>query len=216
MELYLDTANLEEVKFVSKYRFIDGITTNPSLVAKETGSYKEIIRNIDSFIQGKVWIQVTEKEADKMYEQGLEMSKWVKNPVIKLPMNEEGLEAAYRLSEKNIEVNMTLIYTLSQVLLAAKSNVHYISPYLGRMDDNTLNGQEFLENARKIITSLNARTKIIGASIRSTQVVVNLSMQQYDAITMPFSIFNKMFQSPLTEQGIIQFDKDWRQFTKDN
>lgn len=214
MELYLDTANLEEVKYASRYRFIDGITTNPSIIAKESGSFETIIKNIDSTIDGKVWIQVTENEADKMYQQGLEMSKWVKNPVIKLPMNEEGLEAAYRLSEKKIEVNMTLIYTLSQVFLAAKANVHYISPYIGRLDDHTLNGHEFLTNAKKIITALEARTKIIGASIRSTQIVVDLSLQQFDAITIPFSIFEKMFQFPLTEQGIIQFNEDWQQFIR--
>jgi len=213
LEFYLDTANVDEVAFAAKYGFLDGITTNPSIISKENDTFENVIRRIDSQIRGKVWIQVTEKTADSMYQQGLEINKWAKQAVVKLPMNEEGLEAAYRLSEDNIKVNMTLIYTLAQVLLAAKVNVDYISPYIGRMDDNAVNGQEFISNAKNIISALGAKTKIIGASIRSTQVVVDLSIHQYDAVTMPFHIFRKMFQSSLTDEGLIQFNHDWECFS---
>lgn len=212
MEIYLDTANEEEVAFAARYGFLDGITTNPSIIARETGAFESTIKRIDQTIDGKVWCQVTEKDADKMYKQGVEMNSWAKRAVIKLPMNEEGLEAAHRLIKDNIEVNMTLIYTLSQVVLAAKANVTYISPYIGRMDDNTLNGQAFIDDARDIFTAFGADTKIIGASIRTPQVVVDLAINGFDAVTMPFSIYKKMFHSSLTSDGIRQFDEDWQEW----
>lgn len=165
MEIYLDTANEKEINFASKYSFLDGITTNPSIISRENDSFENTIRRIDSQINGKVWMQVTEKEADQMYKQGVEMNKWAKRAVIKMPMNEEGLEAAYRLTQDNIQVNMTLIYTLAQVLLAAKASVDYISPYIGRMDDHTMNGKEFIACSKEIINALGAKTKVIGASI---------------------------------------------------
>ncbi|MEI3606463.1 transaldolase family protein [Pseudogracilibacillus sp. SE30717A] len=216
MELYLDTANEEEIAYASQYGFLDGITTNPSIISKEKDSFESIIRRIDSQINGKVWMQVTKKEAGEMVKQGVEINKWVKHAVIKLPMNEDGLQAAYRLTQDNIQVNMTLIYTLPQVLLAAKANVDYISPYISRMDDRALDGKAFIIRAKEIIQALGAKTKVIGASIRSPQVIVDLSTQQFDAVTMPFTIYKKMFQSELTTHGLAQFDENWQKYLVKN
>ncbi|WP_226037991.1 transaldolase family protein [Aquibacillus saliphilus] len=212
MEIYLDTANSDHVEFANRYPFLDGITTNPSIIAKESFEHKEIMKHINEKVNGKIWMQVTEEKADRMYEQAMELKDWVDHPVIKLPMTEDGLEAAYLLREKNIEVNMTLIYTLSQVVLAAKANVTYISPYIGRLDDQSLQGQQFIQHAKEIIQSLGASTKIIGASIRTTQVVSDLARFGYDAVTVPFPILKKMFHSPLTQEGLTAFQEDWESY----
>ncbi|QGH36657.1 fructose-6-phosphate aldolase [Gracilibacillus salitolerans] len=213
MEIYLDTANPDHLQFASKFPFLNGITTNPSIIAKEKDSFKNVIKRINQHIQGKVWMQVTETTAEAMYQEAIELKNWVDHPVIKLPMNEDGLEAAYRLRQENIEVNMTLIYSLSQVVLAAKADVNYISPYIGRMDDQSLDGQTFIKHSKEIIQSFGASTKIIGASIRNTQVVADLARYGYDAITIPFPIFKKMFQSPLTTEGLAVFQSDWEKYT---
>ncbi|MCJ0929663.1 fructose-6-phosphate aldolase [Virgibacillus halodenitrificans] len=212
MEIYLDTANDEEVKFAARYGFLDGVTTNPSIISREKEEFQQVIQRIDRTIDGKVWCQVTEENAETMYKQGLEMNQWAKNAVIKLPMNENGLEAAYRLRQEHVEVNMTLIYSLSQVVLAAKAGVTYISPYIGRMDDHVLDGQLFIRKAKEIIHACHSDTKIIGASIRSPQVVVELARDGYDAVTMAFPVYKKMFHSSLTVEGLEQFHNDWASY----
>src|SRR5690625_1979078 len=123
MEIYVDTADSEHIQFAARFPFIDGITTNPSIIAKESEAFQMIIERINQHIDGKILMQVTESKAHAMYQQAIELKNWVKHPVVKLPMNEEGLEAAYRLRQENIEVNMTLIYSLSQVILAAKADI---------------------------------------------------------------------------------------------
>lgn len=209
MEIYLDTADKHEVLYAAKFKFLDGITTNPSIIAKEKEDFKKVIQRIDYSINGKIWCQVTEEEPESMYEQGMTMSKWAKHPVIKLPMTENGLEAAYRLKQSGVEVNMTLIYNYSQVVLAAKAGVDYISPYLGRIEDHSNNGMEFIIKSKEIISAMNGNTKVIGASIRSPKVVVDLASAGVDAVTMQFSIYTKMFISDLTLKGLNQFKADW-------
>jgi transaldolase len=209
MEFYLDTANINEIKVASRLGFLDGITTNPSIIAKEKEDFKSKIQEICSYIDGKVWCQVTGKTADEMYDQAMEMNNWGKKMVIKLPMNLEGLVAAGELVKQGVEVNMTLVYSLSHVVLAAKAGVAYISPYVGRADDHSMDGQRFIREAMQTIQSLNAQTKVIGASIRSPQIVVDLAKLGVDAITMSFSTFEKMLQAPLTDIGLNQFMTDW-------
>ena len=209
MEIYVDTANLDEIKKASKMKFLDGVTTNPSIIAKEKADFKSRIREIAEYIDGKIWCQVTGKTAEEMYNQAIEMNTWGKQMVIKLPMTYEGLAAASELVKKEIEVNMTLVYSLAHVVLAAKAGVAYISPYVGRTDDHSLDGQRFIREALDTIQNIKGNTKVIGASIRDPQTVVHLANAGVDAITMSFATFEKMFQSPLTDIGLTQFMSDW-------
>lgn len=212
MDIYLDTANEQEIEFASKYGFLAGITTNPSIISRENREFRQIIVDISSKINGEVWCQVTGETAEEMILEGREMSTWGKDIVIKLPMTEEGLSAAYQLKQEGIKVNMTLIYTLPQVVLAAKAGVDFISPYIGRMDDHAIDGLQFIKEAKEIIHQMHAETKVIGASIRNPQVVVDLAKSGADAVTMPFYIFKKMFASDLTNIGLKGFLKDWKQY----
>ncbi|SES75439.1 transaldolase [Salinibacillus kushneri] len=212
MELYLDSANTEEIQKVSRLQFLDGITTNPSIIAKQSESFETKIKQIGRLIDGKVWCQVTGENAEEMYHQAIEMSGWTKDTVIKIPMNFEGLVAAGELVKKNIEVNFTLVYSLSQVILAAKANVAYISPYVGRTDNYSLDGKRFIKEAKSVFQNLNSSTKIIGASIKSPQTVVDLVHAGADAVTMSYDVLNKMFQSPLTDMGLDQFNEDWQNY----
>jgi len=209
MEFYVDTANIEEIKKASRMKFLDGVTTNPSIIAKEKQEFKSKIREIAEYIDGKIWCQVTGKTAEEMYDQAIEMNTWGRKMVIKLPMTFEGLAAASELVKKNVEVNMTLVYSLAHVVLAAKAGVAYISPYVGRADDHSLDGQRFIRESLTTIQNLKAETKVIGASIRGPQTVVDLANAGVDAITMSYSTFEKMFQSPLTDIGLNQFRSDW-------
>ncbi|MRH41072.1 fructose-6-phosphate aldolase [Aquibacillus halophilus] len=215
MEFYLDTANTEEVKKASRLAFLDGITTNPSIIAKEKVDFKTKIQEIATLIDGKVWCQATGSTADAMYDQAIEMNSWGKKMVIKLPMNFEGLVAAGELVKKDVEVNMTLVNSLSHVVLAAKAGVTYISPYVGRTDDQSFDGQRFIREALQTIENLKSPTKVIGASIRGPQIAVDLANAGIDAITMSFDTFEKMVQSPLTDLGLAQFTQDWTNYMDD-
>jgi transaldolase len=212
MEFYVDTANLEEIKTASRLGFLDGITTNPSIVAKEKKDFKALIQEISSIVEGKVWCQVTGTSAEEMYEQACEMNGWGKEMVIKLPMNFEGLVAASELVKKGVKVNMTLVYSLPQVVLAAKAGVTYISPYVGRMDDLGADGKRFIQEALQTIENLHAPTKVIGASIRSPQIVVDLANCGAHAVTMSYNVFQTMVKSPSTDIGLASFMNDWNVF----
>jgi transaldolase len=216
MELYVDTANIEEIKAASRLKFLDGVTTNPSIIAREKEDFRSKIREISQYVDGKIWCQVTGKTSEEMYNQAVEMNSWGNKMVIKLPMNFEGLAAASELVKKGIEVNMTLVYSLSHVVLAAKAGVAYISPYVGRTDDHSLDGQRFIKEAMETIRNIGGQTKVIGASIRSPQIVVDLANIGVDAITMSFDTLKKMFQSPLTDIGLKQFMDDWDSYLQNN
>lgn len=209
MEIYVDTANKEEVAFVSRFSFLDGVTTNPSIIAKENEEFQKIIQRIDEIIDGKVWCQVTADNMEDMISQGREMSDWASDAVIKLPATEAGIAAAGQLKKLGTQVNLTLIYTLPQVILAAKANVDYISPYVGRMDDQALEGVQFINEAKAIIEHMGAQTKIIAASIRSPQIVKQICFSKADAVTVPFKVFKELFPSTLTLKGEAQFKEDW-------
>lgn len=209
MELFVDTASPEHINRLKNIPFLDGITTNPSIISKENKDFKTIIQNLTSEIDGMVWCQVVSTNMEAMIEEGLEMSSWGDNMVIKLPMTRDGIVAASHLKNEGVRVNMTLIYTPAQVVLAAKAGVDYISPYIGRMLDQGIPAYEFIKTAQSIITSLDSPTKIIGASIRSPQMVVDLVAHGIDAVTMSYPVFESMFLSNETQSGNQQFAEDW-------
>ncbi|BBI33572.1 transaldolase family protein [Cohnella abietis] len=209
MEFYLDTANIEEIKEAGNLGFLDGVTTNPSILAKEGENPESRIKEIANYVPGKIWCQVTAETADEMYEQARTMNSWVKHAVIKLPMTPNGLSAAARLVQQGIEVNMTLVYSLPQVLLAAKAGVTYISPYVGRIDDLGWDGQRFIQEALDTLQKLGSTTKVIAASIRSPQVVVDLAVSGVHAVTMQYGVLQAMFRSPMTDIGLASFQADW-------
>lgn len=212
MELLVDTANTEHINNLKNIPFLDGITTNPSIISKENKDFKTIIQDISSEIDGMVWCQVVATETRSMIQEGLEMSSWGKNMVIKLPMTRGGIIAASHLKNEGVRVNMTLIYTPAQVVLAAKAGVDYISPYIGRMLDQGIPAYEFIKTAQSIIASLESPTKIIGASIRSPQMVVDLVARGIDAVTMSYPVFESMFLSNETQNGNQLFARDWESY----
>lgn len=212
MEILVDTANKEHIEKLKSMPFVDGITTNPSIIAKENEEFKTIIQNISSEIHGMVWAQVVATEVDEMINEGMEISSWGEDMVVKLPMTENGIIAASYLKEQGVRVNMTLIYTPAQVVLAAKVGVDYISPYIGRMLDQGIPAYEFITTAQSIIKGLNSQTKIIGASIRSPQMVVDLISHEIDAVTMSYSVFKSMFKSNETQSGNQMFLADWKKY----
>ncbi|MFC4597251.1 transaldolase family protein [Cohnella hongkongensis] len=209
MEIYLDTANLEEIKEAAAWGVLDGVTTNPSILAAARRDPEAVIKEIAGCVTGKVWCQATGDTADEMVEQGCRMNEWAEQAVIKLPMTAAGLAAATRLVRQGIEVNMTLVYSLPQVLLAAKAGVAYISPYVGRIDDLGANGRRFIVEAIDTLQKLGSATKVIAASIRSPQVVVDLATVGVHAVTMPSAALQAMLRSPLTDIGLAGFQADW-------
>lgn len=214
MELLVDTANKEHIDKLKNIPFLDGITTNPSIISKENKDFKTTIKSISSEIEGMVWCQVVATEMKEMITEGLEMSTWGENMVIKLPMTKNGIIAAAHLKEQGVRVNMTLIYTPAQVVLAAKAGVDYISPYIGRMLDQGIPAYEFITTAQSIITGIGSPTKIIGASIRSPQMVVDLIAHGIDAVTMSYPVFESMFISNETEKGNQMFMADWETYLR--
>lgn len=216
MELLVDTADHAHIKELKNVPFLDGITTNPSIISKESEGFQTIIQTISSEIEGMVWCQVVATGIDEMIQEGLKMSTWGNNIVVKLPMTTEGMIAASHLKNKGVRVNMTLIYTPAQVVLAAKAGVDYISPYIGRMLDQGIPAYDFIKTAQSIITGLESPTKIIGASIRSPQMVVDLIEHKIDAITMSYPIFKSMFLSNETEKGNRLFTEDWEKYMRKN
>lgn len=209
MELYLDTGNLEHIRSGMELGFLDGITTNPSILAKEKRAPMELLKEIDRLVPGKVWYQVTGRTAEDMIREAREAASLCKRPVIKFPMSMDSLQALHAISEDGIETNMTLVYTPAQAVLAAKAGAAYISPYLGRIDDVGASGLAFVREVREMYRTLGFETKIIAASIRGTQHVVDAAKNGVDAMTMSYDVFRNLAVHPLTEKGSKQFADDW-------
>lgn len=210
LELYLDTANISHVKTIKKLGFLDGVTSNPSILAKENKPPIKLIKEIDKIIEGKIWYQVTSDTSEEMIEEALEIVNICKNPVvIKFPFSLESLAGIRILTDKGIETNATLVYTIPQAIFAAKAGATYISPYLGRIDDMGGSSIEFINDLKQSFINLNFKTKIIGASIRNAQHLVDLSKEGIDALTISYDVFNKMLGHSMTSIGLDQFNQDW-------
>lgn len=209
MKFFIDTAIVEEIKEINSWGIVDGVTTNPSLIAKSGKVFKDVVKEISEIVDGPISAEVISLEADVMVEEAMELVKIHKNIVVKVPMTEEGLKAVKVLSEKGIKTNVTLIFSATQALMAAKAGASYVSPFLGRIDDIGYRGMELIEKIADIFSVHGIDTEIIAASIRSQEHVIESAIAGCDIATIPYNVFKMMVKHPLTDIGIERFLKDW-------
>ena len=214
MEFFIDTANLEEIKQASDYGLVDGVTTNPSLVAREGRDFIEMITEISNLIPGPVSAEVISLEAEGMIEEAQKLAGLGDNIVIKIPMTAEGLKAVKVLADRRIKTNVTLIFSPLQALLAAKAGASYVSPFVGRLDDIATDGMDLVQRIALIFDNYGYQTKIIVASIRHPQHVLAAAEIGADVATIPFKVMMQLAKHPLTDIGIERFLADWRQAEK--
>ena len=214
MKIFIDTANVEEIKAANDMGVICGVTTNPSLIAKEGKVFKDVVTEITSIVDGPISAEVISLEADKMIEEAAELSKIHKNIVIKIPMTAEGLKAVKKLSQMGIKTNVTLIFSPAQALLAARAGASYVSPFVGRLNDISSNGNGLIESIAEIFETHNIDTEIIAASIRSPEDVVDAALAGAHIATVPYGVICRMICHPLTDAGIERFLKDWETVPK--
>jgi len=209
MKLFIDTANVEEIKRVSKWGILDGVTTNPSLIAKEGRDIKEVVEEICSIVDGPISAEVISLNSEEMVEEAKELVKIHKNIVIKIPMCEEGIKAVSILSKEGIKTNVTLIFSAQQALLAAKAGASYVSPFAGRLDDIGSDGLQVVADIAEIFYNYNIQTEIIAASIRHPMHVLNAAKAGAHISTIPYKVLSQMLKHPLTDSGIETFIKDY-------
>lgn len=214
MRLFVDTANVEEIKEAESLGVICGVTTNPSLIAKEGRDFVEVVKEITSIVDGPISAEVISLEHEKMVEEALELAKIHKNIVIKIPMCAEGLKAVKILSAKKIKTNVTLIFSAAQALLAARAGATYVSPFLGRLDDIGSEGMILIRDIADIFAVHRIETEIIAASIRNPIHVIEAAKAGCDIATVPYKVMIQMINHPLTEKGIERFLKDWETVPK--
>jgi transaldolase len=209
MKFFLDTANVKEIQEAASLGLLDGVTTNPSLVAKEGRSFKEMLVEICNIVDGPISAEVVSLEADAMVKEGKELAKIHKNIVVKVPLIAEGLKATKRLAADGIKVNVTLCFSPTQALLAAKAGAWCVSPFIGRLDDISSNGMELIRQILTIYRNYDYKTQVLVASVRHPQHVVEAALAGGHICTMPFSIFQQMVKHPLTDSGLKKFLADW-------
>lgn len=209
MKLYLDTANVKEIQEAASLGVLDGVTTNPSLVAKEGRIFREALVEICNIVDGPISAEVVSLEADAMVKEGKELAKIHKNIVVKVPLIPEGLKATKRMAAEGIKVNMTLCFSPTQALLAAKAGAWCVSPFIGRLDDISSNGMELIRQIVTIYKNYDFKTFVLVASVRHPQHVVEAALAGGHICTMPFSIFQQLVKHPLTDLGVKKFLADW-------
>lgn len=209
MKFFIDTANVDEIKEINNWGVIDGVTTNPSLIAKEKRDFKQVIKEIASIVDGPISAEVISLDSKNMVNEARELSKIDKNIIIKIPMTEEGLKAVNILSKENIKTNVTLVFSATQALLASKAGASYVSPFLGRLDDISTDGMNLIEDICQIFSIYDIDTQIIAASVRTPMHVLQIAKSGADIATVPYKVFKQMLKHPLTDIGIEKFLKDW-------
>lgn len=209
MKIFIDTANVDEIRAANDLGVICGVTTNPSLIAKEGRVFEEVVKEITTIVDGPISAEVISLEADKMVEEALELAKIDKNIVIKIPMTAEGLKAVSVLSKKGIKTNVTLIFSPVQALLAARAGATYVSPFVGRLNDISSDGNKLVESIAAIFDIHAIDTEIIAASIRSPEDVMDAALAGAHIATIPYNVICQMMKHPLTDAGIDKFIKDW-------
>jgi len=214
MKIFIDTANIEKIKEANEWGVIDGVTTNPSLVAKEEMEFKDLVLKITNIVNGPISVEAISTDAEGMIEEALEMSKWSKNIVVKIPMIPEGLKAVKALTPKKIKSNVTLVFSVNQALLAAKAGATYVSPFIGRLDDIGHEGLKIVRDMVEIFDIYNFKTEVIVASIRHPLHVIEAAKAGAHVSTIPFDVIEKMFRHPLTDIGLERFLKDWERVKK--
>lgn len=211
MRFFLDTANIAEIKEANDMGVICGVTTNPSIIAKEGRDFKEVISEIASIVDGAISgeVKATTVDAKSMIEEGREIAKIHKNMVVKLPTTTEGLKACKALSSEGIKTNMTLIFSVPQALLAARAGATYVSPFIGRIDDISMDGLQLVRDIAEIFKIHGIQSQIISASVRNAIHVIECAKAGADLATVPYSVVVQMMKHPLTDQGIEKFQKDY-------
>ena len=209
MKFFIDTANINEIKEANALGVLAGVTTNPSLVAKEGVDFHERIREICNVVEGPVRAEVISLEADKMIEEGKELAKIAPNVVVKVPMTTEGLKAVKAFSDLGIRTNVTLVFSAVQALLAARAGATYVSPFLGRLDDIGHNGMDLIRQIAEIFAIHGIETEIIAASVRHSVHVTDAALNGAHIATIPANVIASLVKHPLTDQGIEKFLADW-------
>jgi len=209
MKLFIDTANVDEIRKANDMGVICGVTTNPSLIAKEGRVFEEVVREITQIVDGPISAEVISLDSEGMIREAVELVKIHKNIIIKIPMTTEGLKAVKVLHSENIKTNVTLIFSAGQALLAAKAGASYVSPFVGRLDDLSNNGMDLIAEIVDIFNNYNIDTEIIAASIRHPMHVTQAARLGCHIATVPFKVLEQMTKHPLTDKGIEQFLKDW-------
>ena len=211
MKFFIDTANLNEIREAAEIGLIDGVTTNPSLIAKEGDvDFKQHIAAICEIVQGDVSAEVTSLDVDGMLREGREYARIAPNVIVKCPLTRDGLKATKRLTDEGIKVNVTLCFSATQAILAAKAGAAYISPFIGRLDDIGQNRLELLAEIVRFSRNYDWKTEVLAASIRSPIHVVEAARMGVDVATIPFKVIEQLIQHPLTDKGLNQFLADWR------
>jgi transaldolase len=214
MKFFIDTANVEHIKDAEKLGIICGVTTNPSLIAKEGRDFIQVVKEITDIVDGPISAEVISLVSEQMVEEAVKLSKIHKNIVIKIPMCEEGLKAVKQLSEKKIKTNVTLIFSAAQALLAARAGASYVSPFLGRLDDIGSDGMILIRDIADIFAVHEIDTEIIAASIRNPIHVIEAAKAGCNIATVPYNVIMQMINHPLTSSGIERFLKDWENVPK--
>ena len=215
MKLFLDTANIDEIRTINRWGVLSGTTTNPSLLAKEHSDWELQAKEICTEVQGDVSLETTEKEPDAIYEEGLKLAAIAPNVVVKVAMTPAGLEAGKRLVDQGIPINVTLTFSPAQAILAAEAGARYVSPFLGRLDDVAADGMHVLAEICDIYEVQGYETQVLAASLRHPMHVVEAARLGADVATMPYEVFEKLIKHPLTDIGLAKFDADWKKLQEE-
>jgi transaldolase len=215
MRLFLDTANIDEIREINRWGVLSGVTTNPSLLARERGDVEQAWKEILTEVDGDVSLETTEPEAEAMYEQGTMLASMGPNAVVKVPMTPDGLVAGKRLTQEGIRINVTLVFSPAQAVLAAEIGAYIVSPFLGRIDDAASDGMHALRQICEIYDVQGYGTEVLAASLRHPMHVVESALAGADIATMPYDVFTKLVKHPLTDKGLAQFQADWESLQKE-
>lgn len=214
MRIFIDTANIDEIRSAAELGIISGVTTNPSLIAREGRDFEGVIKEITDIVDGPISAEVTGESAADMIDEGKKLASIHENVVIKVPITEEGLKATAALSSLGIKTNVTLIFSPAQALLAARAGATYVSPFIGRLDDISEDGCDTVSKISEIFAMHGIKTEIIAASIRGTQDVTDAALAGADIATVPYKVIKQMIRHPLTDIGLEKFKSDWEKMKK--
>ena len=209
MRLFLDTADIDEIREINRWGVLSGVTTNPTLVAKEGMAAENVWKEILNEVKGDVSLEVTETGADAMYEQGVGLAQMGENAIVKVPMTPDGLEAGKRLIADGTKINVTLVFSPAQAILAAEIGAYIVSPFIGRIDDAAADGMHALRQICEIYEVQGYETNVLAASLRHPMHIVDAALAGADIATMPYDVFTRLVKHPLTDLGLEKFQADW-------